>query len=46
MDKSPILIHHLICTDNHYLQGYHEGDTYSCLAKVVWPNSDQYDLVA
>lgn len=35
-----------IRTDNHYVQGYHEGDTYSCLVKAVWPNSDQYDEVS
>ena len=34
-----------IRTDNHYIQGYHEGDTYNCLVKAVWPDSEQYDVV-
>ena len=35
-----------IRTQNHYSQGYHEGDTYSCLVKAVWPNTDQYEVIS
>ena len=35
-----------IRTENSYVQGYHEGDTYSCLVKAVWPNSNNYDSIS
>ena len=35
-----------IRTENHYVQGYHEGDTYRCSVKAVWPNSDQYEEIS
>ena len=31
--------------ENHYVQGYHEGDTYSCTVKAVWPDSDEYEKI-
>lgn len=35
-----------IRTENHYVQGYHEGDTYRCTVKAVWLDSNQYDRIS
>ncbi len=34
-----------IRTTNHYTQGYHSGDTYTCIVKAVRPGSSSYDTV-
>ena len=34
-----------IRTTNHYTQGYHSGDTYTCIVKAIWSGSDNYDSV-
>ena len=34
-----------IRTTNHYTQGYHSGDTYTCIVKAVWSGSNSYDTV-
>ena len=34
-----------IRTTNHYTQGWHSGDTYTCTVKAVWSGSDSYDTV-
>lgn len=31
--------------ENHYTQGYHEGDTYSCVVKAVDSSSSKYDYI-
>ncbi len=30
---------------NHYNNGYHSGDTYTCTVKAVWSGSNSYDTV-
>ena len=39
MDTSSIRV------TNHYSNGYHDGDTYTCIVKAVDPGSDRYDKV-
>ena len=34
-----------IRTTNHYNNGYHSGDTYTCDVKAVWSGSGNYDVV-
>ena len=34
-----------IRTKNEYVNGYHEGDTYTCTVKAVWSGSNSYDVV-
>ena len=34
-----------IRTRNEYVNGYHEGDTYTCIVKAVWRGSNNYDTV-
>lgn len=34
-----------IRVENHYTQGYHEGDTYSCVVKAVNSSSGKYDYI-
>ena len=34
-----------IRTKNEYVNGYHDGDTHTCIVKAVWPGSNSYDVV-
>ena len=35
-----------IRTKNEYVNGYHEGDTYTCTVKAVWRGSNSYSTVS
>ena len=35
-----------IRTKNEYVNGYHEGDTYTCTVKAVWAGSNSYSTVS